>query len=103
LHHDRGLLKDFLARFGPKGAPAARQLTVIEQSLPGRPEPSEDEAEARGLPDALIYDAEGWVLVIESKVMDTLTRNQLRRHHRTIERCGFENIFGLAITVREHG
>ncbi len=103
LHQDDNLLKSFLAAFGPKRRPSVKGLEVIEQSLPGQPVAGEEERESQGLPDALIYDDEGWALIIESKVMDSLTKGQLRRHQRTIERCGFERISGLAITVREPG
>ena len=101
LHQDDRLLKSFLAEFGPKRRSSVKGLKVIEQSLPGRPEVEDDERESQGLPDALIYDEEGWALIIESKVMDSLKKNQLRRHRRTVERCGFEGPHGLAITVRE--
>lgn len=101
LDQDRKMLKSFLSTFGPKNYPSVRKLQVIEQSLPGRPETSEDEASKRGLPDALIFDNEGWALVIESKIGSGLTKNQLRRHRKTIERCGFNRILGLAITVQE--
>ncbi len=101
LYQDRALLRSFLAAFGPKKAPPVRKLKVIEQSLPGRVELAEGEKISQGLPDALIFSDEGWALVIESKVNDALTKDQLRRHRRTVEKCGFEKIFGLAITVRE--
>lgn len=103
LHQDYALLKSFLTEFGPKRRPSARSLKVIEQSLPGQPETGEGERESQGLPDALIYSDEGWAFIIESKVMDSLTRNQLTRHQRTVERCGFETASGLAITVRPPG
>lgn len=60
LHEDGALLKNFLSSFGPGGAPAVNRLSVIEQSLPGRPEPAEQEAGAKGIPDALIYSEDGW-------------------------------------------
>lgn len=103
LHYDRGLLRSFLAAFGPKKPPAALSLTVTEQSLPGRPDYGADRKEPQGLPDALIYDEQGWALIIESKVNDVLTKDQLRRHGRTVEKCGFDAIHGLAITVRASG
>ena len=105
LHQDRALLQSFLASFGPETHPPVRKLKVIEQGLPGRPELSESETFAKGLPDALIFTDtdEGWALIIESKVGDALTKDQLRRHRRTIEKYGFDAISGLAITVREPG
>ena len=103
LHEDTALLKSFLATFGPKPHPPVHKLKVIEQSLPGRPELAGSETLSHGLPDALIFSDEGWAFIIESKVGDALTRHQLERHHRTIEKCGFDKLFGLAITVREPG
>ena len=103
LHEDTALLKSFLATFGPKPHPPVHKLKVIEQSLPGRPELAGSETLSQGLPDVLIFSDEGWAFIIESKVGDALTRNQLERHHRTIEKCGFDRLFGLAITVREPG
>ena len=103
LHEDTALLKSFLATFGPKPHPPVRELKVIEQSLPGIPELAGSETLSQGLPDALIFSDEGWALIIESKISDTLVRNQLERHRRTIEKCGFDRLFGLAITVQEPG
>ena len=101
LHEDTALLKSFLATFGPKPHPPVHKLKVIEQSLPGKPELAGSETLSQGLPDALIFSDEGWAFIIESKIGAALTRNQLERHHRTIEKCGFDRLFGLAITVRE--
>jgi hypothetical protein len=86
------LLESFLSTFGPKGYPAVGRLTVVEQSLPGRLEVPEGGKISRGLPDALIFDDDGWALVIESKIAGALTEDQLRRHHKTVERCGFDTI-----------
>lgn len=99
LHEDRTLLKSFLKQFGPRGGSAPKNLHILEQSLPGRPEWEEADSNQRGLPDAVIYDDDGWILVIESKVSDGLTKDQLQRHFKTIQRCGFEKIYGLSITV----
>jgi hypothetical protein len=98
LHQDRAVLRSFVRTFGPRDHPKASALKIIEQSLPGRPEPGEPLS--RGLPDALLYSEEGWALAIESKISDTLSASQLRRHSRTVERCGFDNVAGIAITVR---
>ncbi len=101
LDQDRSLLKSFLSRFGPNSHSKVGKLHVIEQSLPGKPDIPESEAMRKGLPDALIFDDDGWAFVIESKIGDTLTRDQLRRHQKTIDKCGFDRVSGLAITVRE--
>ena len=103
LHEDTALLKSFLSTFGPKPHPPVRELKVIEQSLPGIPELAGSETLSHGLPDALIFSDEGWALIIECKISDDLARNQLERHRRTIEKCGFDKLFGLAITVQDPG
>ena len=99
LHHDRGLLKSFLKTFGPETHPQVKALNVIEQGLPGTYENHGGEDEERGLPDAVIFDDEGWALIIESKISSPLTGSQLRRHDRTITKCGYEDVSGLTITV----
>lgn len=100
LSQDRNLLKLFLSRFGPDDTPDIRTLQVIEQGLPGSVIiDDENEAERRGLPDAVIFNEKGWALAIESKIKSPLTRDQLQRHSRTIQKCGINDIHGLAITV----
>ena len=101
LHQDLALLKSFLRTFGPRDHPKTSTLKIIEQSLPGWPEPGGPLS--RGLPDALIYSEEGWALAIGSKISDALTASQIRRHSRIVERCGFDNVAGLAIIVRPPG
>ncbi|MDX1692463.1 MAG: hypothetical protein R3208_01785 [Ketobacteraceae bacterium] len=97
LAQDSQLLRGFLKLMGCGKPPATRKLKVVEQSLVGELEVSEEEAERKGLPDAWIYDDEGWCLLIESKIASRLTSGQLSRHHRTAQRCGFEDITVLAI------
>lgn len=77
----------------------ARKLSIVEQSLPGDSEPDEDEAERRGLPDAWVYDDDGWSLLIESKIESKLGGNQLDRHYKTAIRRGFSDVTVLAIDV----
>ena len=72
LHQDTGLLKSFLREFGPSDHPPPSRLQIIEQGLPGKVELDEGEAIKQGLPDALIFDDEGWVLVFESKISSGL-------------------------------
>jgi len=73
---------------------------VLEQSLPGeRDDLTEEEAERRGLPDGCITDGDSWTLLIESKFAAKPTSEQLRRHVRTCERRGLEEVVGLLLTV----
>lgn len=97
LSEDRRLLRHFIRWVTEKAAP--RDIEIIEQRLPGEPELGEDESGRRGLPDAWIYDDSNWSLLIESKVSATLKNDQLRRHHNTALRRGFDDITLLAIDV----
>ena len=84
LHEDTALLKSFLATFGPKPHPPVRELKVIEQSLSEIPELAGSETLRHGLPNALIFNDEGWALIIKSKINDAMARNQLERHRRSV-------------------
>jgi len=101
LHQDTVLLSSFISVFGPPRPPKAAQLIVIEQSLPGSPDFADGEMLVRGLPDAVIYSDDGWALVLENRINDTLTIEQLRRHWNTVTKCGFTDVHGLAITREE--
>jgi hypothetical protein len=79
--------------------PPPSQVKIIEQGLPGKVELDEGEAIKQGLPDALIFDDEGWALVFESKISSGLTKDQLRRHTNTVLKCGYDKVHGLSITV----
>lgn len=100
LNQDQKLLKDFLTNFGPEKVPPVKTLRLIEQGLPGSAEADDEEqAEKSGLPDAVIFNDEGWALAIESKIQSGLTKDQLHRHSQTIKRCGIDDLYGLTITV----
>ena len=96
---DRRLLRRFVRWATGESAPSQRGLQIVEQRLPGEPETDEQEYERLGLPDAWIFDNNGWCLLIESKISSTLTADQLRRHRRTAERRGFTDIMLLALDV----
>lgn len=98
LHQDRDLLKDFLKEFGFSKHPPINTLRVIEQGLPGTVSKDDESEESQGLPDAIVFNEDGWALAIESKIDSPLTKDQLIRHKRTVQKCGFDTIEGLAIT-----
>jgi len=100
LFEDRSLLRPFARWAGAAAIPPVKRLHVTEQQIPGVPV-SGDEDEARGLPDASIYDHDCWLLMIESKVQAGLERDQLRRHLRTAQRHGFESPHLLVLSVDE--
>lgn len=103
LASDRPLLDRFIL-WTTGVSVRGRVLDVLEQSLPGEEEPTdEDEAERRGLPDGWIHDRGTWALVIESKIQSPLTVDQLQRHRRTAERRGFRELFVPALVIETPG
>ena len=101
LDADRSLLASFLTEVaGVKGGQPARDLSLVEQTYPGAPSPSEEDADRRGIPDAWIFDADNWCVIVESKVLASVDADQIARHIRTAQRRGFERIHVLILTVR---
>lgn len=98
LHHDRSLLIPFLKWLDIEPPVSAGKLRVVQQTLPGRYEAPE-EFERRGLPDLVVCDDEGWAVLFESKVQAGLAANQLERHAKTADRCGYKRPHLVAITV----
>jgi hypothetical protein len=97
LNEDPRLLRSFVQWITGTRPPSS--LKIVEQRLPGELELTEDEHEDRGLPDCWIHDDDTWSLLIESKVAATLSIGQLRRHHSTARRRGFDDVRLLAIDV----
>ena len=99
LSNDPKLLSQFIRWATGERRPVSK-LGVVEQTLPGEEEPTdEEESERRGLPDGWIYDGNGWCLIIESKIESPLTQDQLQRHRRTAERRGFSDVRLLALVT----
>lgn len=99
LDVDKSLLRRFMKWLGFRNA-SRRSLSVIEQQLPGEESArTEDEAEARGLPDGCIHDDERWALIIESKIRASPREAQLHRHIRSLVRRGFQKPDVLWLTV----
>lgn len=98
LHEDPAFLREFVRWTGAPPPPRGSKLSVLEQSIPFAL--AEDvEGARRGLPDIWIYDAEGWCLLVESKIAAGLGVDQLRRHVRTAQRAGFEAPGMLTLTL----
>lgn len=97
LHEDARLCRGFVKWVSGSSLPGS--LKIVEQQIVGESEPSELEADRRGLPDAWIHNDESWALLIESKVSAPLRVPQLRRHLATAQSCGFEEVLVLALTV----
>lgn len=100
LSEEPKLLRAFVRWATGKTAPGGK-LYIVEQKLPGEPDIEEGEAGRLGLPDAWIYNDDGWCLLLESKIAATLTSDQLRRHYSTAVKRGFEAINILALDVEQ--
>lgn len=98
LDEDRRFLRRFLRWADVKPPVPVADLTIVEQSLPGDPPESEEEAERKGLPDIIVHDAASWCLLIESKVQAALSADQIRRHERTLRRRGYDHIERIVLT-----
>lgn len=90
LANERRLLRSFVQWMGAGKVPPVSRLHIVEQQVPGEVV-SGEESESRGLPDACIYDDEGWVCLIEAKVQAGISVAQLRRHVATAKRYGFQD------------
>lgn len=92
LDEEPDLMRSFVEWATGEEAPRATRLRIVEQRLPGEPEPvDEDESERRSLPDAWIYTDDGWSLLVESKVASAVDIDQLQRHLQIATRRGFES------------
>jgi hypothetical protein len=101
INEDRKLLGFLFRELVKVKAPRnSSKLSVLEQRLPGEPEPPEEELERRGIPDGWIFDEDGWCLLIESKVLSKLRADQILRHRRIAERLGFKSITAIAVAPR---
>ncbi len=99
LEEDPKLLRRFVGWVLGSPPPRGSRLQIIEQRLPGEDEAPEEEAGRRGLPDAWVFNDDGWALILESKIASAVSVKQLRRHRATAERRGFDDIHVLAIDV----
>lgn len=91
LSEDPVFLRAFVLWATGELPPKKAKLKIVEQSVPGKAETKEEEPGQRGLPDAWIYDDDGWCLLVESKVAAPIKQDQIRRHLATAERNGFHD------------
>lgn len=101
LDKERTLLVPFLRWLGIQDIPKPRALVVTEQQVPGLLEEDADDIDAKGLPDAAVFDEDGWAVLIESKIQAHVKLSQLKRHRETAKRHGFESPWIVVISVDE--
>ena len=99
LAEDPALLRSFL-RWLDVAPPRGEALQLIEQRLPGETDdrPETSESDTRRLPDAWIFTASGWALLIESKIAAPIDAAQLRGHLAIAERRGFTDVRLLVLS-----
>lgn len=95
---DRKLILPFLKWLKVGSIPPLQGLQLGEQQIPGI-SASEEEIDAKGLPDACIFDDKSWALLIESKVQASVSRSQLERHLKSAAHNGYEDAHVVVITV----
>jgi hypothetical protein len=101
LSEDKHLLHDFVRWVTGRLLSARQRVRIVEQTLPGEDEGTEEDAERRGLPDAWIHDEQDtWSLIIESKVSAAVSPDQLHRHRAMALRRGFKDPLLLVISPR---
>jgi hypothetical protein len=94
----RCFLRDFL---GVKDASRAKRISVSEQSYPGQPSMSEEDAERVGIPDIWLFDDDEWCAVFECKITAVLRGEQVSRHMRIARKRGFRNILPVVISIEK--
>jgi hypothetical protein len=91
LHQQRTLLRSFIRDICKvPSPPPADDLTISVQQYPGGREYTETEIFERNIPDAWLFDENGWSLLFEAKITARLTQRQLDGHRRTAARHGLE-------------
>lgn len=101
LATDPKLLKGFI-KWIIGDCQAKARFFIVEQALPGEIEDGEDKSEERGLPDAWIYNEDGWALLIESKISSRIETKQLKRHLRVAHKRGFLDAKLLVIATEDN-
>lgn len=105
LHHDRNLLKSFLTDLLGLSPPEIGKLKIIEQALPNKFESdlsnSPEVETSSSLPDMIIFDEEGWCVIIESKVTARICKKQIKQHFITLKRRGYSNPECIVIAIEK--
>lgn len=103
LGQERKLLRPFLLWLGIEHVPAVKVLSICEQQIPGSPQLEAEKAEAQGLPDACVFNEDGWLVLFECKIQATISAAQIARHRSTAVRYGFANPLIVVVAVDRPG
>jgi hypothetical protein len=103
LGQERKLLRPFLLWLGIEHVPPVKELSICEQQIPGSPQLDATEAEAKGLPDACVFNEDGWLVLFECKIQATISADQIVRHRGTAVRYGFAKPLVVVVAVDRPG
>ncbi len=101
LDQDRDLLPPFLRWLSINDIPRPRRLTLAQQQVPGSALEDAEELEQKGLPDASVFDDDGWAALFECKVQGKTTVGQLECHRATAQQNGFESPWIVVLAADE--
>jgi hypothetical protein len=91
LDNDRNLLGSFVKDICGSKHPKPHKLHLSVQRYPFSNHYDETEIDDRNIPDAWIFDDEGFTLVFEAKITAILTQIQLAGHQRVSAKQGFDD------------
>jgi hypothetical protein len=99
LDNDRNLLGSFVKDICGSKHPKPYELHLSVQRYPFSNHYDEAEIDDRNIPDAWIFDDEGFALVFEAKITATLTHIQLAGHQRVSAKQGFGEVTFFTIVA----
>ncbi|MGB0900470.1 hypothetical protein [Halocynthiibacter sp.] len=97
LENDQTLLRSFVKDICCVTAPKTSNLRLSVQKYPFARLYDDTEVVSRNIPDAWIFDDEGFALVFEAKITANLTTTQLRGHQRVANQLGFEDAYYFTV------
>ncbi|MGJ8617342.1 MAG: hypothetical protein ACSHWS_10905 [Sulfitobacter sp.] len=99
LDNDRNLLGSFVKEVCNSKHPKPSKLHLSVQRYPFSKHYDEAKIDDRNIPDAWIFDDEGFALVFEAKITATLTHAQLVGHQRVSAKQGFDDVTFFTIVA----
>ena len=102
LQNDRNLLASFVEEICGVQNSKAETLSVSVQRYPFARSYDDTEIVNHNIPDAWIFDEDGFALVFEAKISSSLTQEQLYGHQKVAAKFGFERARYFTIAASEN-
>jgi len=99
LDNDRKLLASFVKDICGSNHSKPDKLHMSVQRYPFSNHYDETGVEDRNIPDAWIFDDDGFAIVFEAKITATLTQTQLAGHQRVAAKQGFDDVHFFTIVA----